>query len=109
MYVTCVIPDVDVRPSIPSIPTLEGGGGRRGTGDAGSDGGDSGNGGDSGDGGLEISGDGGDSNIFFGSGDIDDSTVGNGEFVVCIELASGNLQRNVSVNVMTVSSPTSTG
>ena len=29
--------------------------------------------------------------------------------MVCIELASGNLQRNVSVNVMTISSPTSTG
>ena len=29
--------------------------------------------------------------------------------MVCIELASGNLQRSVSVRVMTVSSPTSTG
>ena len=97
--VTCILPDVDVRPSVPSIPTLEGRGGRGGTGGTGGTGSDGGNGGD---GGLGTSGD---SNTFFGSGD--DS--GNGEVVVCIELASGNLQRNVSVNVMTVSSPASTG
>jgi hypothetical protein len=29
--------------------------------------------------------------------------------MVCIELATGNLQRNVTVTVMTISSPTSTG
>ena len=34
---------------------------------------------------------------------------GDPQAMVCIELASGNLQRNVSVRVMTISSPTSTG
>ena len=29
--------------------------------------------------------------------------------MVCVELTSGNLQRNVSVRVMTISSPTATG
>ena len=31
------------------------------------------------------------------------------EVMVCLELVSGNLQRNVSVTVQTVSSPTTTG
>ena len=31
------------------------------------------------------------------------------EVMVCLELVNGNLQRNVSVTVQTVSSPTSTG
>lgn len=34
---------------------------------------------------------------------------GGSQAMVCIELASGNLQRNVSVRVMTISSPSSTG
>ena len=29
--------------------------------------------------------------------------------MVCVELTSGNLQRNVSVRVMTIPSPTATG
>ena len=37
------------------------------------------------------------------------STEGDSEVEVCIELASENLQRSVTVNVKTVSSPTSTG
>lgn len=87
------LPDVDIRPSTPSISTLEGSGdGARGIG------------GISGDGGMERNGNVGD-DIFIGSGD--DS--GYDEVVVCIELANGNLQRNVSVNVMTISSPASTG
>ena len=44
-----------------------------------------------------------------GSGDGGDSEGSNPQAMVCIELASGNLQRNVSVRVMTISSPTSTG
>ena len=40
----------------------------------------------------------------------DGGMTGSGpQAVVCIELASGNLQRNVSVRVMTISSPTATG
>ena len=43
-------------------------------------------------------------------GDGDGGGDGSGpQAMVCIELASGNLQRSVSVRVMTVSSPTSTG
>ena len=33
----------------------------------------------------------------------------NPQAMVCIELASGNLQRNVTVRVMTISSSTATG
>lgn len=32
-----------------------------------------------------------------------------GQAMVCIELVAGNLQRNVSVRVFTISSPASTG
>ena len=41
-----------------------------------------------------------------------DGTAGGGgepQVMVCIELAQGNLQRDIAVNVRTVSSPTSTG
>jgi hypothetical protein len=45
-----------------------------------------------------------------GDGDGGGDGEGSGpQAMVCIELTSGNLQRNVSVRVMTVSSPTSTG
>ena len=85
---------MDIQPFVPNIPTLEGGGigglGRPG----GADGGTSNGGG--GDGGMSGGG---------GSGD----SGGDGQVMVCIELAAGNLQRNVTVTVMTVSSPTSTG
>ena len=82
---------MNVRPSVPSIPTLEGGGtGTGGGGNGGTGGGGTGGNGDGGSGG-------------------DASGNGNGQVEVCIELSSGNLQRNVSVNVATVSSPTSTG
>lgn len=78
---------MDVKPSEPNVPTVEGGGGG---GDGGDGGGDGGDGGD-------------------GSGTTDGSGVGDAQVMVCIELASGNLQRNVTLTVMTVSSPTSTG
>ena len=43
-------------------------------------------------------------------GDGDGGGTGSGpEAMVCVELTSGNLQRNVSVRVMTISSPTATG
>ena len=91
------LPDVDIRPSTPRISTLEASGdGARGTG------------GISGDGGMERNGNVGD-DIFIGSGDNSGDNSGYDEVVVCIELANGNLQRNVSVNVMTISSPASTG
>ena len=88
---------IDIQPSVPSIPTLEGGGGGiGGPGRPGGDGGtNNGRGGDGGDGG---SGGG-------GSGD----SGGDSQVMVCIELAIGNLQRNVTITVMTISSPTSTG
>lgn len=38
-----------------------------------------------------------------------DGTGTGPQAMVCIELASGNLQRDVSVRVMTISSPTATG
>ena len=40
-----------------------------------------------------------------------DDTSGSGisKVMVCLQLASGSLQRNVSVNVKTTSSPTATG
>ena len=86
--------DVNVRPSVPSIPTLEGGGtGTGGDGNGGAGGGGTGGNGNGGSGG----------DATLGSGN------GSGQVEVCIELSSGNLQRNVSVNVATVSSPTSTG
>ena len=45
-----------------------------------------------------------------GGGDGGDGGDGSGpQAMVCVELASGNLQRSVSVRMMTVSSPTSTG
>lgn len=45
-----------------------------------------------------------------GTGDGGGGGDGSGpQAMVCIELASGNLQRNVSVRVMTISSPASTG
>ena len=44
-----------------------------------------------------------------GTGGGDGMTGSGAQAVVCIELASGNLQRNVSVRVMTISSPTATG
>ena len=97
----CFHTDVDIQPSVPNIPTLEGGGGGGvgGPGRPGGDGGTSNGGG--GEGGVGGSG-GGD---IVGSG----GAGGDGQVMVCIELASGNLQRNVTVNVMTISSPTSTG
>ena len=64
-------------PSQPDIPTTEGGGG-------------TGGGGDDGDGGT-TGGDGG-------------SGAGDGEVMVCIELETGNLQRNVTLMAMTVPS-----
>lgn len=77
---------MNVQPTVPNVPTTEGGGGT-GTG------GGTGGGGDNGDnGGVG------------GSG-----TAGDGEVMVCLELASGNLQRNVTLTAMTVSSPLSTG
>ena len=91
---------VDIQPSVPNIPTLEGGGsgiGRPGGGGGNTNGGRDGNGGGGDNGGDDGSGGG-------GSGDS-----GGGQVMVCIELATGNLQRNVTVNAMTVSSPTSTG
>ena len=72
-------------PSQPDIPTTEGGGGIGGGGDGG-DGGTTGGGGGGGGGG---------------------SGTGDGEVMVCIELETGNLQRNVTLTAMTVSSPTS--
>ena len=44
-----------------------------------------------------------------GGGDGDGDDGSGPQAMVCVELASGNLQRNVSVRVMTISSPTSTG
>ena len=64
-------------PSQPDVPTTEGGGG-------GGDGGDGGDGGTTGGGG--------------GSG------AGDGEVMVCVELETGNLQRNVTLTAMTVPS-----
>ena len=89
---------VDIQPSVPNIPTLEGGGGSIGGpgrpgGDGGTNTGGGSDGGDDGSGGGGSSGDSG----------------GDGQVMVCIELAAGNLQRNVTVTVMTISSPTSTG
>ena len=55
---------------------------------------------DGGDGGTGGGGDG-----TGGSGAV----AGDGEVMVCLELTEGNLQRNVTVTAMTVSSPTSTG
>ena len=93
---------VDIQPSVPSIPTLEGGAAGGGIGVPGRPGGNGGtnNGGgsDGDDGGDGESGGG-------GSGD----SGGDGQVMVCIELATGNLQRNVTVTAMTISSPTSTG
>lgn len=73
-----------MQPSLSSILTLEGGGGDGGRG---RNGGTGVNGGDTGAGNMG------------GSG----SDAG-GLVEVCLELTSGNLQRNVSVNVFTVSS-----
>ena len=98
-YIHCLSPHVgvDIQPSVPNIPTLEGGGGGGVGGPGrprGGDGGTSiGGGGDGGDGGSGVGGSGG----------------GDGQVMVCIELATGNLQRNVTVTVMTISSLTSTG
>ena len=45
-----------------------------------------------------------------GGSDGGDSGTGTGpQAMVCIELASGSLQRDVSVRLMTISSPTATG
>ena len=63
-------------PSQPDVPTTEGGGGGGGGGD---DGGTTGGGGG-------------------GSG------AGDGEVMVCVELETGNLQRNVTLTAMTVPS-----
>ena len=79
---------VNVSPSIPNLATVEGGGG---DGDGGSD---TGEGSDGGGGGGDGTG---------GSG------AGDGEVMVCLELTEGNLQRNITLTAMTVSSPTSTG
>ena len=43
------------------------------------------------------------------SGGNGDGDGDNPQAMVCIELASGNLQRDVSVRVMTISSSTATG
>lgn len=77
---------VSVQPSVSNIPTLESGD-VRGNGETGTNVG----------GGMG------------GSGGGDDTDGGIGQVMVCLDLTSGNLQRNVSVNVMTLSSPTSTG
>ena len=82
-----------VRPSAPNVPILEGGDTGGGGGGGGGDNGGTGGNGDSGS----------------GTTDAPGSGSGSGQVEVCIELSSGNLQRNVSVNVATVSSPTSTG
>ena len=73
---------VDVSPSIPNLATVEGGGGDGGGGSDGGAGGGDGTGG---------------------------SGAGDGDVMVCLELTEGNLQRNVTLTAMTVSSPTSTG
>ena len=79
---------VNVQPSVPNIPTVGGGGSTGGGGkDTGGGGSDGGNG----------------TEQWCNASDSD------GQVMVCLELASGNLQRNVTVNVMTVSSPYSTG
>ena len=80
---------MNVQPSIPNVPTVEGGG------DTGTRGGD--NGGDGG------SGDGGRDDVTGGSG------AGNSKVEVCLELETGNLQRNVTLTAMTFSTPISTG
>lgn len=67
-------------PSQPDVPTTEGGGG----------GGDGGGGGGGGDGGTTGGGGG--------------SGAGDGEVEVCVELETGNLQRNVTLTAMTVAS-----
>ena len=73
---------MNVAPSSPDIPTVEGGtGGGDNGGTGGGDGGGTG-----------------------GSG-----AGGDGEVMVCLELTNGNLQRNVTLTAMTISSPTSTG
>ena len=77
-----------VKPSSPSVSSSEGGGG--GGGGGGGDGSDSGM---SGDVLVDYNGDG----------------LADSQAMVCFELASGNLQRNVTVNVMTIPSNTSTG
>ena len=98
----CTVTGVDIQSSVLNIPTLEGGsGGIGGPGRPGEDGEtNNGGGGDGGDGGSGGGGSGGG-----GSGD----SGGDGQVMVCIELATGNLQRNVTVTVMTISTPTSTG
>ena len=49
-------------------------------------------------------------NVAVSEGGGDGGGEGNNlQAMVCIELATGNLQRNVSVRVMTISSSTATG
>ena len=67
-------------PSQPDVPTTEGGGGGGG---GGGDGGDGGDGGTTGGGG---------------------SGAGDGEVEVCVELETGNLQRNITLTAMTIPS-----
>ena len=81
------IAGVNVQPVVPTVAPTEGG---RQTDSGATDGGGNGNTG----GGTDVN----------GSGATRD-----GEVIVCLELTSGNLQRNVTLAAMTVSSPTSTG
>ena len=67
-------------PSQPDVPTTEGGGGGGGGGGDGGDGGDG-----------ETTGGGG-------------SGAGDGEVEVCVELETGNLQRNITLTAMTIPS-----
>ena len=79
-------PDIDIRPLIQSVSATEGGGGKNGKRDDGSDPGGA-----------------------VGGGGIVSSGSGDSQVMVCIELATGNLQRNVTLIAMTIDSPTSTG
>lgn len=76
---------MNVQPSLLNVPTVEGSG-RGSSGDNGSDGGTE-----------------------SGDDSIDAGIAGNGEVEVCIELETGNLQRNVTLTAVTFSSSTSTG
>ena len=76
---------VVIQPTISSVAATEGGGGKKR-----SDGSDGGTGGEVG--------------VVGGASGSGDSQV-----MVCIELATGNLQRNLTLIAMTIDSPTATG
>ena len=44
-----------------------------------------------------------------GSGNESNGGSGDSQVMVCMELANGNLQRNITLIAMTIDSPTSTG